>query len=130
MIGIQQLTCAIFSLSQLGHGGFTQIHHPKKVEITVKGRKIRVICTSCGGNFTYALTSERDGNVWAFGCNSDGQCGIGSDKETIVPNPVCGLSKKRILMVSAGFNHGIAMTDNSHQVIFFVFLRMSLDPVY
>jgi len=100
------------SNGQLGHGGFRQELSPKQVEITAKGRPVRVICTSCGENFTLALTSENDANVRSFGNNDKGQLGIGSTKETLKPTRIEAFRKKRLLMVDAGESHGIGLTDN------------------
>ena len=59
-----------------------------------------------GGSFGIYL--GRNGTVWTWGDNSQGQLGIGQEMElSLAPVQVIGLTE--VVQVSAGLNHGVAL---------------------
>ena len=52
-----------------------------------------------------------DGSVWCWGANGKGQLGDGTTDAQKTPTRVQGLSGKKIVQVSAGFEHTCAVTD-------------------
>jgi E3 ubiquitin-protein ligase HERC1 len=85
-----------------GIGGPGQTVVPTKLESITK----RVYQISCGAEYTLAL--DEDGNVWAWGNNSDGQIGCGHFNK--VHEPTITLTGHRIKQVRAGKTHSIAWT--------------------
>ena len=68
---------------RLGHGDIIDVFLPKPV----KGLSgIGVTRLSCGDTHTLAMTQE--GRVFSFGRNQNGQLGIGTDADSLVPVPV------------------------------------------
>ncbi|MCE9672828.1 RCC1 repeat-containing protein [Myxococcus stipitatus] len=89
---------------QLGNGSYTGSNTPVQVP-GLTG----VVAVATGGAHSLALRD--DGTVWAWGANSSGQLGDGNTwfgRST--PLPVQGLS--RIVAVSAGFAHSLALRDD------------------
>ncbi|MGL4987547.1 MAG: Ig-like domain-containing protein, partial [Treponemataceae bacterium] len=69
-----------------------------------------VISISGGGGHTLALT--RDGKVYAWGSNSDGQIGNGSSGETQSTPYHVEKIKEKVSGIDAGLFHSIALTDD------------------
>lgn len=65
-----------------------------------------VIALAGGGYHTLAL--RRDGTVWAWGDNTDGQVGDGTTTNRSSPVQVAGLSG--VVAISGGFYHSLAIT--------------------
>ncbi|GLH14493.1 Probable E3 ubiquitin-protein ligase HERC2 [Gryllus bimaculatus] len=65
---------------------------------------------ACGGTHTLALA--RSGKVFAFGNNSHGQLGLGSEvNQSILPTPVDSLADYNVASVSCGENHSTFITE-------------------
>jgi alpha-tubulin suppressor-like RCC1 family protein len=88
-------------LGQLGDGARTNSHVPVQVAGLTD-----IVQISAGGNYTndgHALALGADGQVWAWGDNSDGQLGVpGVGKESDRPVAVSSLDGGDIMSVSAG----------------------------
>ncbi|KAH9389619.1 putative E3 ubiquitin-protein ligase herc4, partial [Tyrophagus putrescentiae] len=68
-----------------------------------------VIQVACGGNHNLALT--KNGELWTFGDNSYGQCGIGSTERFVSsPTLVTSLQFTPIRTISAGGAHSAIVT--------------------
>ncbi|MCM8806244.1 MAG: FG-GAP-like repeat-containing protein [Candidatus Omnitrophica bacterium] len=91
---------------QLGDGTNTDRYLP----VQVKGENgtgflsnIRKI--AAGG--THSLALDKDGNVWAWGDNTYGQLGNGTNNDSVYPVKAMGLSE--IKMIAAGQKHSMAI---------------------
>jgi len=89
----------------LGHGDTQLQLLPKKVE-AFAGQ--RVVAVSAGGMHSLAVTA--DGAVWSWGSGEDGQLGHGDEQRRLLPKQVEALAGQRVVAVSAGAFHSIAIT--------------------
>jgi len=90
---------------QLGHGDEQTQQLPKKVE-AFSGQ--RVVAVSAGGNHSLALTA--DGAVWSWGRGDNGRLGHGDTQEQLQPKKVEALVGQRVVIVSTGWQHSLALT--------------------
>ena len=91
---------------QLGHGDEQQDQLlPKKVE-ALAGR--RVVTVSAGGGHSLAITA--DGAVWSCGMGYAGQLGHGDEQHQLLPKKVEAFAGRRVVAVSAGAAHSLALT--------------------
>jgi len=93
------------AFSKLGHGDTQNQLLPKKVE-TFVGQ--RVLAVSAGGDHSLAITA--DGAVWSWGYGSIGQLGHGDKQNQQLPKKVEALAEQRVVAVSAGGGHSLAIT--------------------
>jgi len=93
---------------RLGHGDGHQQLLPKKVE-ALAGQ--RVVAVSAGGHHSLALTA--DGALWSWGGGGDGQLGHGDQQFQLLPKKIEALAGQRVVAVSAGVRHSIALTADS-----------------
>lgn len=65
---------------------------------------------SCGEGHVAALS--RDGRVWTWGLNSEGQLGLGDDRQRAVPTPVPTLpaGSRRVRLLACGGAHTLLAT--------------------
>ena len=90
---------------RLGHGDQQRRLLPKKVE-ALAGR--RVIAVLAGADHSLAITA--DGAVWSWGYGAYGQLGHGDEQHQLLPKKVEGLAGRRVVAVSAGIAHSLAIT--------------------
>ena len=94
---------------RLGHGDQDSQWQPKKVE-AFAGQ--RVVAASAGGRHSFALTA--DGAVWSWGDGVDGQLGHGNQlnqwPNQLLPKKVEAFAARRVVAVSAGEVHSLALT--------------------
>jgi alpha-tubulin suppressor-like RCC1 family protein len=67
-----------------------------------------VIAVAAG--FDHSLALRRDGTVWAWGANGNGQLGDGTTMGRSVPAPVPGLG--RVVAIDASYRHSVAVLDD------------------
>jgi len=92
-------------LGRLGHSdGQTQLL-PKKVEAFADQR---VVAVSAGGYHSLALTA--DGSVWSWGFGACGRLGHGDEESELLPKKIEAFAGQRVLAVSAGGAHNLALT--------------------
>ena len=89
----------------LGHGDDEDQQLPKKIE-TFTGQ--RVVAVSAGGNHSLAATA--DGPVWSWGHGTFGKLGHGDEQHQLLPKKTEGLAGQRVVDVSAGLCHSLALT--------------------
>lgn len=87
---------------QLGSGDFTDRNAPGQIS-----NFTGVIAIAGGGYHSLAL--KNDGTVWAWGWNSRGQLGNGTNTKSNVPVLVSGLSSSNIIAIAAGGEHSLAL---------------------
>ena len=92
---------------KLGHGDEQAQLLPKKIE-AFAGR--RVIAVSPGSSHSLALTA--DGAVWSWGYGFFGMLGHGDEQQQLLPKKVEALAGQRVVAVSAGAHHSLAITAN------------------
>jgi len=90
---------------RLGHGDVHTQLLPKKVE-ALAGR--RVVAVSVGVFHSLAVTA--DGAVWSWGRGYSGKLGHGDVQEQLLPKKVEALVGQRVVAVSAGLLHSLAIT--------------------
>jgi len=90
---------------QLGHGDGQEQLEPKKVE-AFDGQ--RVLGVAVGGQHSLALTA--DGAAWSWGDGFFGKLGHGDEQEQLLPNKIEALAGQRVVAVSAGAWHSLALT--------------------
>ena len=90
---------------QLGHGDREHQWQPKKIEAFADQR---VVATSAGGSHSLALTA--DGAVWSWGGGGLGELGHGDRQRQLLPKKVETLAGQRVVAVSAGAMHSLAIT--------------------
>ncbi|EOD08802.1 hypothetical protein EMIHUDRAFT_358730 [Emiliania huxleyi CCMP1516] len=90
---------------RLGHGDQQRQLLPKKVE-AFAGR--RVVAVSAGVSHSLALTAG--GAVWSWGDGDYGQLGHGDTQDQLLPKRIEALAGQRVIAVSAGYSHSLALT--------------------
>ena len=90
---------------QLGHGDTQDQLLPKKVE-AFAGR--RVVTVSAGARHSLATTA--DGAAWSWGLGGAGRLGHGDQQRQLLPKKVEAFAGRRVVAVSAGDRHSIALT--------------------
>ena len=90
---------------RLGHGDQQGQPLPKKVE-AFAGR--RVVTVSAGTGHNLALTA--DGAVWSWGDGGRGKLGHGDQQDQLLPKKVEAFADQRVVAVSAGPFHSLALT--------------------
>ena len=90
---------------KLGHGDEQTQLLPKKVEAFVGQRAIAV---SAGWQHTLALTA--DGAVWSWGGGDFGRLGHGDAQRQLQPKKIEAFTGQRVVAVSAGTGHSLALT--------------------
>ena len=68
----------------------------------------RVVAVSAGSQHSLAVTA--DGAVWSWGFGGLGQLGHGDQQNQLLPKKIEALAGQRVLAVSAGQSHSIAIT--------------------
>lgn len=63
----------------------------------------------CGASHSLALTNK--GQVYAWGKNTQGQCGQGNIEDQLKPAAIKRLSEVTIVQITAGWEHSIALTN-------------------
>jgi alpha-tubulin suppressor-like RCC1 family protein len=93
-------------MGQLGLSDFEDRNVPTRVTLPVEAGEI--VEVSAGSRHSLALS--RNGTVWAWGENADGQLGNGSEQNTAIPTKVLNL--ENVLAVRAGGYFSLALLEN------------------
>ena len=89
---------------QLGHGDQQIQLQPKTIEAFAG---LRVVAVSAGGYHSLAVTA--DGAVWSWGRGDLGRLGHGDKQERPLPKKIEDLADRRVVAVSAGEHHSLAL---------------------
>ncbi|KAL4588365.1 hypothetical protein LXL04_001249 [Taraxacum kok-saghyz] len=92
---------------RLGHGNSTDFFIPQPIK-ALQGLKIRQI--ACGDSHCLAVTME--GQVQSWGRNQNGQLGIGTIEDSLVPQKIEAFQGITVKMVAAGAEHTVAITED------------------
>mmetsp|Transcript_5168 Transcript_5168/g.15168 ORF Transcript_5168/g.15168 Transcript_5168/m.15168 type:complete len:1089 (-) Transcript_5168:75-3341(-) len=91
---------------QLGLGDFVSSATPKPVP-SLQCRPVVRLC--CGSAHTLAQTAT--GLLWAWGCNEQGQLGLGDFRPRFRPEQVKAMRVSRCVDVAAGSRHTLALSE-------------------
>ena len=92
----------------LGHGeGVTRLNTPTRLPSGTLGGE-RAVSVSAGRGHSLALTAN--GSVWSWGYGAGGKLGHGDEQDQLLPKKIEALAWKRVVAVSAGFVHNLAIT--------------------
>ncbi|XP_058799619.1 uncharacterized protein LOC131669061 isoform X2 [Phymastichus coffea] len=89
---------------QLGHG-----NTEAKREPTLVSYLLGVVIRFVSAGYAHTLALSADGYVYAFGCNSFGQLGLGHENKCTAPMKVSLLSE-RITLISTKYFHNLAIS--------------------
>jgi hypothetical protein len=97
--------------AQLGNGrkdeNRVQENNPELNELL---SDLNITVIKCGANYSLALTQS--GEVYAWGSNYSGQIGCGDNDIKSMPRKLKALNDIKIKMISCGYNHSMALTEN------------------
>ena len=84
----------------------TRLNTPTRLPSPLGGE--RVVSVSAGGYHNLGLTSS--GAVWSWGSGIGGMLGHGDAQDQPLPKKIEALAWRRVVAVSAGVGHSIAIT--------------------
>jgi len=94
----------------LGHGeGVTRLITPTRL-VSMLGAE-RAVSVWAGLNHSLALTAP-DGAVWSWGGGGNGRLGHGDQQDQLLPKKIEAFAGRRVVAVSAGAAHSLALTAN------------------
>lgn len=91
---------------RLGHGNSSDLFIPQPIK-ALDGVKIKQI--ACGDS--HCLAVSMDGNVVSWGRNQNGQLGLGTSEDSLVPQKIQAFEGISVKMVAAGAEHSAAVTE-------------------
>ncbi|KAL8166307.1 hypothetical protein V2J09_007806 [Rumex salicifolius] len=94
---------------RLGHGNSSDLFLPHPIK-ALGGVKIRQIAS--GDSHCLAVTME--GQVASWGRNQNGQLGLGTTEDSLVPQKLHSFDGIPVKMVAAGAEHSAAVTEDGH----------------
>jgi len=100
---------------QLGLGNYDSLGRPNKLELsTDSGDPVMPAVVACGASHTGSIS--RRGELFTWGLASSGELGHGgwTPIEVNLPTQVLALSRTRIVSVTAGTNHTLAISEYGH----------------
>ncbi|XP_038694554.1 ultraviolet-B receptor UVR8-like isoform X2 [Tripterygium wilfordii] len=100
-------TMALGDFGRLGHGNSSDLFIPQPIE-TLCGVRIKQI--ACGDSHCLAVTME--GEVLSWGRNQNGQLGLCTTEDSLVPQKIQVFQGIPIKMVAAGAEHTAAITED------------------
>ncbi|KAL3528160.1 hypothetical protein ACH5RR_012816 [Cinchona calisaya] len=92
---------------RLGHGNSSDLFAPQPIK-ALHGLKIRQI--ACGDSHCLAVTMQ--GEVQSWGRNQNGQLGLGTTEDSLVPQKIGAFQGISVKMVAAGAEHTAAVTED------------------
>ncbi|CAM8881824.1 unnamed protein product [Rhodiola kirilowii] len=92
---------------RLGHGNSSDLFIPQPIQ-AFQGMQIKQI--ACGDSHCLALSM--DGDVWSWGRNQNGQLGLGTSEDSLVPQKIQAFQGVSVKMVAAGAEHTVAVTED------------------
>ncbi|CAK8579014.1 unnamed protein product [Lathyrus sativus] len=92
---------------RLGHGDHSDLFIPHPIR-ALQGLMIKQI--ACGDCHCLAVTMES--KVLSWGRNQNGELGLGTTEDSLVPQKILAFEGIRIKMVAAGAEHSVAITED------------------
>ncbi|KAE8694427.1 Ultraviolet-B receptor UVR8 [Hibiscus syriacus] len=94
---------------RLGHGNSSDLFTPQPIK-ALHGLRIKQI--ACGDSHCLAVTME--GDVQSWGRNQNGQLGLGTIEDSLVPQKIQAFQGISIKMVAAGAEHTAAVSEDGN----------------
>ncbi|XP_052190726.1 ultraviolet-B receptor UVR8 isoform X2 [Diospyros lotus] len=91
---------------RLGHGNSSDLFTPQPIK-ALQGLRIKQI--ACGDSHCLAVTME--GEVHSWGRNQNGQLGLGTTEDSLLPQKIEDFQGVSVKMVAAGAEHTAAVTE-------------------
>ncbi|KAH9668663.1 Ultraviolet-B receptor UVR8 [Citrus sinensis] len=92
---------------RLGHGNSSDLFTPLPIKAL---HSLRVKQIACGDSHCLAVTVE--GEVQSWGRNQNGQLGLGTTEDSLVPQKLQAFEGVSIKMVAAGAEHSVAVAED------------------
>ncbi|KAK4490630.1 hypothetical protein RD792_001318 [Penstemon davidsonii] len=92
---------------RLGHGNSSDLFSPQPIK-ALQGMRIKQI--ACGDSHCLAVTME--GEIQSWGRNQNGQLGLGTTEDSLVPQKIDAFKGIPVKMVAAGAEHTAAVTED------------------
>uniref|UniRef100_A0A0E0DEH5 RCC1-like domain-containing protein n=1 Tax=Oryza meridionalis TaxID=40149 RepID=A0A0E0DEH5_9ORYZ len=92
---------------RLGHGNSSDVFTPQPVK-ALQGIKIKQI--ACGDSHCLAVTMA--GEVQSWGRNQNGQLGLGTTEDSLLPQKIQAFEGVCVKMIAAGAEHTAAVTED------------------
>lgn len=92
---------------RLGHGNSSDVFTPQPIK-ALQGIKIKQV--ACGDSHCLAVTM--DGEVQSWGRNQNGQLGLGTTEDALVPQKIEAFQGIPVKMIAAGAEHTAAVTED------------------
>ncbi|XP_068652203.1 ultraviolet-B receptor UVR8-like [Aristolochia californica] len=92
---------------RLGHGNSSDLFTPQPIKV-LQGIRIKQI--ACGDSHCLAVTME--GEVQSWGRNQNGQLGLGTVEDSLLPQKIQAFKGIPIKMIAAGAEHTEAVTED------------------
>ncbi|KAF7016585.1 hypothetical protein CFC21_030166 [Triticum aestivum] len=92
---------------RLGHGNSTDVFTPQPVK-ALQGIKIKQL--ACGDSHCLAVTMA--GEVLSWGRNQNGQLGLGTTEDSLLPQTIQAFEGISVNMIAAGAEHTAAVTED------------------
>ncbi|KAF7009254.1 hypothetical protein CFC21_023819 [Triticum aestivum] len=92
---------------RLGHGNSTDVFTPQPVK-ALQGIKIKQL--ACGDSHCLAVTMA--GEVLSWGRNQNGQLGLGTTEDSLLPQTIQAFVGISVKMIAAGAEHTAAVTED------------------
>ncbi|XP_078434073.1 regulator of chromosome condensation (RCC1) family protein isoform X2 [Wolffia australiana] len=105
--GLQLYSWGWGDFGRLGHGNSSDVFSPQPVKALLG---IRIKQIACGDSHCVAVTME--GKVQSWGRNQNGQLGLGSTEDSLLPQKIQAFEGILVKMVAAGAEHTAAVTED------------------
>ncbi|XP_004503906.1 ultraviolet-B receptor UVR8-like isoform X2 [Cicer arietinum] len=105
--GCNVYSCGWGDFGRLGHGDHSDLLIPHPIR-ALQGLRIKQL--ACGDSHCLAVTMES--KVLSWGRNQNGELGIGTTKDSPVPQKLFTFEGIHINMVAAGAEHSVAITED------------------
>ena len=96
---------------RLGHGDEQHQLLPKKID-ALAGQRVVAFSAGSQRSFAHGLALTADGAVWSWGGGAGGMLGHGDQWRQLLPKKVEAFAGRRVVAVSAGEHHSLAITAN------------------
>ncbi|KAM5191529.1 putative E3 ubiquitin-protein ligase HERC3 [Mantella aurantiaca] len=101
----------VYSCGENGAGQLGHDHHDKEPGQVNALASERIVHVACGRSYSVALNNQ--GQIFSWGAGSDGQLGHSTTEQCIpVPRFIKKLNQQKILQVSCGNQHCLALSDD------------------
>ncbi|XP_075716835.1 putative E3 ubiquitin-protein ligase HERC6 isoform X2 [Rhinoderma darwinii] len=103
----------VLSCGQNHSGQLGRKTNTSSLEVIYSLEAQTIVDVSCGSNHSVAICNE--GNIFTWGEGSQGQLGSGQfPKQSPIPRKITGLSSVRIIQISCGHFHTVALSEDSN----------------